>query len=266
MKIKTSQKKYRFRLLISYKGLNYYGWQKQNNLPTIQGQIEQALKQIFQEDIPIFGAGRTDTGAHALGQNAHFELSKSLPDRLHLQKALNAYLIPKDICIQRIWKVPTDFHALHSATSKYYNYLILNRPHPCVFRKKQIHWYPHLLEIKTLQTFSQRIQGRHDFKSFQSSGTPVKSTIRTIHFASWKKLKKDVIIFQIQGEGFLKQMIRNLVGTQLALLREKEPLKKLDEIFSAKNRQAAYTTAPAEGLYLYKVSYPPELDSKCQKI
>ena len=261
-----SQKKHRFRLLISYKGLNYYGWQKQKNLPSIQGHIENVLKRIFQKDIPIVGAGRTDTGVHALGQNAHFELSHFLPNKLHLQKALNAYLIPKDICIQKIWKAPTDFHALRSATSKYYSYLILNRPYPCVFRKGQIYWHPSFLDIKILQALSQKIQGQHDFKSFQSSGTPVKNTIRKIYFANWKQVKKDIIAFQIRGEGFLKQMIRNLVGTQLALLRKKEPLKKLDEIFSAKNRQAAYTTAPAEGLYLCKVSYPSELDSKCQKI
>ena len=266
MKIKTSQEKHRFRLLISYKGLNYYGWQKQINLPTIQGQIEKALKQILQEDVRIIGSGRTDTGAHALEQNAHFDLSRSLPEGLNLQKALNFYLISKDICIRQIWKVPENFHALRSAIGKHYTYLILNRPYPCVFRKGQIYWYPHLVDLTVLQTLSQRIQGQHDFKSFQSSGTPVKSTIRTIHYARWKRVKKDIIAFKIQGEGFLKQMIRNLVGTQLALLREKNPVKKLDEIFSIKDRKAAYTAAPAEGLYLCKVSYPPELDSKCQKI
>ena len=266
MKVKVSQKKNRFRLLISYRGSNYYGWQKQNNLPTIQGQIENALKQILQEDISIVGAGRTDTGAHALGQSAHFTLSKPIPNGLNLQKALNSHLISKDINIRKVWKTPTDFHALRSATSKYYAYLILNRSYPCIFRKGQIYWYPHLLNTNILQTLSQRIQGRHDFKSFQSSGTPIKNTIRTIYLAKWKRIKKDTIAFQIKGEGFLKQMIRNLIGTQLALLKEKEPLKKLDEIFSAKDRRAAYTTAPAEGLYLCKVSYPTELDSKCQKI
>ena len=260
----SSEKKHRFRLLINYNGFKYHGWQRQKNHPTIQGRIEEALKHIFQTKIPVIGAGRTDTGAHAWGQTAHFDLS-FIP-RLHLQKALNAYLVPEGICIRQVWKAPNDFHALHSATGKYYIYLILNRPLPCVFRKGQIYWYPYPVEIAPLQAMSQRIQGQHDFKSFQNSGTPVKNTVRTITFARWQKARKHTLAFHIQGEGFLKQMIRNLLGTQLALLREKEPLKKWDQVLLAKNRAAACATAPASGLYLYKVSYPPELDRKCQKI
>lgn len=255
---------YRFRLLISYKGLKYYGWQKQKDLSTIQSQIEDALKKVFRKEVPVIGAGRTDIGAHAFGQSAHFDLSFS--PSFCIQKALNAFLIPKDICIRQVWKVPNDFHALRSATKKYYIYFILNRKSPCVFRKGQMHWYPYPLKMDQLQAISQRIQGRHDFKSFQNSGTPVKSTIRTITLARWQQPKKSVLAFHIQGEGFLKQMIRNLIGTQLALSREKEPIKKWDEILLAKNRKAAYETAPASGLYLYKVSYPIELDRKCQKI
>lgn len=260
------QKKHRFRLLISYNGFKYYGWQKQKQLSTIQAQIEEAIKQVLQEKVTVVGSGRTDTGTHALGQNAHFDISKPLPAGLHLQKALNAFLVPKDICIRQAWKAPPDFHALHSAINKQYAYFILHRPWPCVFRKNLIYWYPYLMKLDLLQSLSQKIKGRHDFKSFQSSGSPVKSTTRTISSAHWKKIKQHTFVFHIQGEGFLKQMVRNLVGTQLALLREDKPIKKLDEVFSAKDRKAAYATAPASGLYLYKVSYPPELDRKCQKI
>ena len=258
-----SKVKHRFRILLSYKGLKYYGWQKQKDLPTVQGRIEWALKQIFQKEIPITGAGRTDIGAHALGQTAHFDLS-FLP-RFCLQKALNFFLVPEDICVRQVWRAPHHFHALRSATGKHYVYFILNRRSPCVFRKGQILWYPYRMDVNLLQTMSEAIQGRHDFKSFQNSGTPVKSTVRTVTSAHWQKLKKQVWAFQIQGEGFLKQMIRNLVGTQLALLREKEPIKKWHEILQAKDRKAACATAPALGLYLYKVSYPPKLDKECQK-
>lgn len=212
----------------------------------------------------IIGAGRTDIGAHAFGQNAHFDLP--FFPRLHLQKALNAFLIPKNICIRQVWKAPDDFHSLRSATGKHYIYFILNRKSPSVFRKGQIYWYPYHLKMDLLKAMSRKIQGRHDFKSFQNSGTPVKNTTRTITSAYWQQLKSSILAFHIQGEGFLKQMIRNLIGTQLALLREKEPLKKWDEILLAKDRKAACATAPASGLYLYRVSYPPELDRKCQKI
>ncbi len=256
--------KHRIRLLISYNGLKYYGWQKQTSLPTIQGRIEQALKNIFQEDISVVGAGRTDTGAHALGQNAHFDIP--VFPRPNLRKALNSFLVPEGICICQIWKAPDDFHALHSATEKHYAYFILNRPFPCVFRKGQIHLHPHPIKIKILQSLGQKIQGRHDFKSFQNTGTSVKSTIRTVTSARWLWMKKDLLAFHIKGEGFLKQMIRNLVGTQIELLKEKDPIKKWNAILSAKDRKAAYATIPAKGLYLYQVSYPLELDRKCQKI
>ena len=255
--------KQRFRILISYKGLKYYGWQRQKNLATIQGTIEAALKQIFQKDIPVVGAGRTDTGAHAFGQTAHFDLY--LLPRFCLKKALNSFLLPKNICIKQVWTAPSHFHALHSATGKHYKYFILNRPTSCVFRRGQIHWYPYQMNIKLLQKMNQTIHGRHDFKSFQNTGTPVKNTIRNITSALWEKRKKQVWVFDIQGEGFLKQMIRNIVGTQLALLKAKEPLKKWHDIFYAKDRKTAFETAPALGLYLYKVSYPLELDKECQK-
>lgn len=257
-------KSYRFRILISYKGLHYYGWQKQINLPTIQSSIETALKNIFQQDILITGSGRTDRGAHATGQVAHFDMP-FIP-KFNLQKALNAFLIPQDICIHCVEIVPKEFHALHSALQKHYVYIILNQDYPCVFKKGQIYWYPYSIDINKLQSMSQKIQGCHDFKSFQSAGTPIKNTIRNITSARWIVYRKNIVIFQIQGEGFLKQMIRNLVGTQLTLLRKNNPLQKLDDIFAAKNRKAAYITAPASGLYLYKVSYPRVLDKKCQKI
>lgn len=256
-------KKYRFRIFISYKGLNYYGWQRQINLPTIQGTIEAALKNIFQQDILVTGSGRTDTGANAIGQVAHFDLP--LIPKFNLQKALNAFLISQNICINRVETVPLEFHALHCAIQKHYIYMILNRDYPSVFKKGQIYWYPYSINITKLQAMSQRIQGRHDFKSFQSSGTPIKNTVRNITFAKWQFYRKNILVFQIKGEGFLKQMVRNLIGTQLCLLQKNSPVKKLDQIFAAKNRKAAYITAPSSGLYLYKVSYLTTLDNKCQK-
>ena len=258
----------RIRLLISYKGLKYYGWQKQKNLPSVQGKIEQVLTFFFKKKIRLIGAGRTDTGAHAIGQNAHFDLpSGLLSPNYSLTKALNSLLLKEDICIRRAWKTNQDFHSLHSATEKYYIYFILNRPRPCVFRKGLIYWYPYPCDLVTLKALSQQIKGEHDFKSFQNRGTTVKSTVRKIKKAEWRQSQKgNLLSFHIQGEGFLKQMIRNLVGTQLEILRTKKPHQEWQTILSAKDRKRAYKTAPASGLYLYKVSYPPELDRKCEKI
>ena len=309
----------RFRILLSYNGSEYHGWQKQKSQPTVQGEVEQALKSIFKQEVSVVGAGRTDAGAHALGQTAHFDLQGSATlayqptsspkvsshtigesathavgqpasspkvsshtigesathavgqpasslKVLFMKKALNSILLPRGICIRRVYRAPEDFHALGSAVEKTYRYFILNRATPCVFRKKQIHWVSQPLPIDKLNILSKRIEGRHDFKSFQNSGTPLKSTVRTVYLARWQKRKNNVVVFQIKGDGFLKQMIRNLVGAQLALLKEKEALQKWDQIFRAKDRKSAYPTAPAEGLYLYKVSYPKALDSRCKVI
>lgn len=272
----------RFRLLITYNGASYYGWQKQNNkIPTVQFAIEQALYQIFQQKLSVIGASRTDTGTHAIGQNVHFDLKKDLSTGFSIVKALNRWL-PTDIRVRTVWKVPATFHALRSCISKSYIYCVFNQSQPSVFLKGQVHWYPGQLDLHCLQKMSQVIQGRHDFKSFQNSGTSVTSTIRTIHQARWIQRSKNIFIFYIQGEGFLKQMIRNLVGTQLALLTKKtnfnQSRKEVDAqkserilnnwqtIFLAKDRKMALKTAPADGLYLYKVYYPSELDRKCQEI
>ena len=258
--------KQRIRLLLSYQGLKYFGWQKQKNHPSVQGTIEQALKQILNEDISLIGASRTDTGAHALGQTAHFDMAKALPRRLQLKKALNGLLLPKDICIQSAWKAPFSFHALRSAIGKSYKYFILNRERPCVFRKKQVYWYPFPLNIKSLNQMSQLITGRHNFKSFQNKGTVVKSTIRNIHYARWQSEGQGIKKLSIKGDGFLKQMIRNLVGTQLRILKNQEGIKKWQEILNAQDRKHAYQSAPAEGLYLCQVYYPDELDKQCHKL
>ena len=256
--------KQRIRLLISYQGLKYYGWQKQKQHVSVQSNIEQVLKQILRDDISLIGASRTDAGAHALGQNAHFDTSKPLPHQF--KKALNSLLWPKDICVRKAWIAPSHFHALRSATAKSYKYLILNRDKPCVFRTGQIYWYPHPLDIKSLNQMSQCIEGQHDFKSFQNKGTWVKSTIRNISFARWQKTQENKVVFHIKGEGFLKQMIRNIVGTKLMILRKKEGLKRWREILKAKDRKLAYQSAPACGLYLCQVYYPLELNNQCKKL
>ena len=252
--------KNRFKLLISYQGYKYQGWQKQKHTSsTIQETIETALNKIFQEKIRIYGSSRTDAGTHAYGQVAHLDLPKSIPETFPLQKALNA-LLPSDILIRQATRVPDNFHALHCAQKKYYSYLILNKPLPCVFRKKLTYWYPYKVDLEKLKAMAKVITGSQDFKSFQTAGTIVKSTIRRVYSARWEQRKSSLLAFHILGDGFLKQMIRNLVGTQLALLKHEEPIHQLKQIFAARDRRQALDTAPAYGLYLCKVQYPKEFE------
>ena len=250
----------RFKLLITYKGYQYQGWQKQKQTSlTVQEIIETTLHNIFQKKIQLYGASRTDAGAHARGQVAHFDLSKSVPVNFPIQKALNA-LLPPDIIIRQATKIPDDFHAIHSAQKKYYSYLILNHHLPCVFRKELTYWYPYKVDFEKLNAMAQVIEGCQDFKSFQTSGTLVKSTIRQVYSARWEKQKSSILAFHIQGNGFLKQMIRNLVGTQLALLKHKEPVQQFKRIFAAQDRRQALDTAPAYGLYLCKIQYSKKFE------
>ncbi len=250
----------RFKLLITYQGYQYQGWQKQKHTSsTIQEIIETSLNNIFQKKIRIYGASRTDAGTHARGQVAHLNLSKSVPVNFPLQRALNA-LLPSNIVIQQVTKVSNDFHALHSAQRKHYSYLILNNPLPCVFRKELTYWYPYKVDFGKLSDMAKVIEGSQDFKSFQTSGTLVKSTIRQVYSAQWEKQKSSILAFHIQGDSFLKQMIRNLVGTQLALLKHKEPVQRLKHIFTAQDRRQALDTAPAYGLYLCKIQYSKQFE------
>ena len=253
----------RIRLSITYNGTNYYGWQKQLKLPSVQAAIEQALQAIFKQKIHIVGASRTDTGTHAIMQTAHFDLKDPLPKKLSIIKALNHYL-PKDIRVRKAWQVAKSFHALNSVCAKTYIYYILNRNIMNVFLQDRIYWHPYPINLNSLQKMSECIIGTHDFKSFQNAGSSVQHSMRTIYQAKWLKTHKNIFAFIIKGNGFLKQMVRNLVGTQLSLLtkypNQSKIIKKWQIILQAKDRKAALKTAPAHGLY------PSKLDRKCLKI
>jgi tRNA pseudouridine38-40 synthase len=254
----------RYRLNISYDGGCFNGWQKQTIGPeTVQGTLEKILKTVLRQPTRLIGSGRTDTGVHALVQFAHFDTEKEL-DRTFL-RSLNA-LAPEGLVIRSVERVPDDFHALASCTSKTYIYRIWNAPVPSVSRR---HWSLHVskpLNIEKLNHLSQILVGEIDFKSFQSRGTPVATTVRQITFAEWRHVSRHLIEFRISGEGFLKQMVRNIVGTLLYLERKDGTADDLRAILAAGDRQAAKDTAPPHGLFLYQVKYPTALDNQCRKI
>jgi len=255
----------KIRLHLSYDGTDFQGWQKQPGAPTIQGTLESALAQIYQEPIKVIGSGRTDAGTHAVQQVVHFEAPKTLKQEERLVRALNA-MLPETMVVRGAWLAPADFHALYSAHRKTYIYRIWNGPtRSALWNKRALH-VTHPLNLKFLQTLTHEIIGHKDFKSFQTTGTPVKTTVRTVDLCEFVERSSHLIEFRIRGSGFLKQMVRNLVGTLLHLERNEGDLNQLRAIFEARNRQAAKTTAPAHGLYLYRVYYPPALDNKCLKL
>lgn len=257
-------KPYRVRLDLSFDGSLFMGWQKQSNGTfTVQGVLEEKLSEIFKEKINVQGSGRTDRGVHALHLVAHFDCSMD-PTKIKLRMALQSKC-PKFLVIKNVYVAPKEFHAQRSALEKTYKYLIKNAPTPSAMKWNKSVWIKHKLDLHYLNEISKCLIGTHDFKSFQNTGTDLKTSVREIYEAKWTQVRPGWIEFSIRGNGFLKQMVRNIVGTQLALAKSGQPIEKMKEILEAKNRQVALKTADPEGLYLVSVKYPQTLDNKCLK-
>ena len=255
----------RIRLLISYDGTDFHGWQMQTSeQPTIQSTLESALARIFGQSVRVHGSGRTDAGAHSVGQVAHFDAPRDIAS-YDMRRAINRWL-PNSIVVRAVWAAPRDFHSLFSAQRKTYKYWIWNHRVPSALYARYRHWVARPLDMEYLQKCSDLLLGEHDFKSFQTAGTPIISTVRRIEKASWRRVGRHTLEFTICGNGFLKQMVRNIVGTMLDMGRLGEAPSEMSRILTACDRQAARASAPAHGLYLYRVEYPQLLDSQCRKL
>ncbi len=241
------------RLLIEYDGTNYQGWQVQPDGPTIQGMIEEKLTLITGEVIHLIGSGRTDSGVHAFGQVANFK-TKSKLDVHSIQRALNS-LLPPDIVIQRAEEVEEDFHARRESKSKVYEYRILNQDIRSAFRHKYAWHIPQKLDLEEMRKATRILIGEHDFSSFRSVGTPTRTAIRRVIRAEWKKGRDGLIWFEIEASGFLKQMVRALVGTLVEVGRGKIDSEEFQKILDSRDRKKAGPTAPAHGLFLKEVKY-----------
>jgi len=240
----------RFRLLIEYNGSAYCGWQIQNGQITVQGAIEHALKQIFSTHIGIVGAGRTDTGVHARGQVAHFDIESQIePGKL--QRSLNG-ILEKDICVKEISPVNSRFHARFSAKLREYHYFIATQPTALY---EMFSWQAlYKLDLKRMNKAVEYIIGNNDFESFCRTKSDVNNHFCRIKKAQWKE-KESFLIFKIQADRFLHGMVRTLVGTFVDIGRSKLDVNKIEEIMKGKDRTLASQSAPAKGLVLEKVYY-----------
>ena len=241
-------------LEIEYDGTNYAGWQVQapQKKKSIQEVIEKTLCKILQEKVRITGSGRTDSGVHALAQVANFKTTNDIrPDKLRL--ALNS-LLPKDISISKVEEVPLDFHSCFDAKSKIYRYQILNRRFPSAHLRNTAYFYSYPLDLKLMQNEARCLLGKHDFKSFRASDKKERSSVRRI-----KKIKitqkRGIISIEIEADGFLYNMVRNIVGTLIEIGRGRFSEGSLKKILLGKNRKLAGPTALAKGLSLVKVKY-----------
>lgn len=241
------------KIIVEYEGTNYYGWQKQPKGPTIQEAIENALENITGENIFLFGSGRTDSGVHARGQVANFKTESKIK-AAELQMGLNSVL-PKDITIKNAQEVDLDFHAQHSAKSKTYIYKVFISPHPSALLRKRAWYIPHPLELDQMRQSAEHLIGEHDFKAFAQSGAEVKTTVRTVLSVGIEQINKDILEFNIEATGFLKRMVRLIVGTMAQVGKGRITPLDFSEILDSGEKTKLVYAAPAHGLYLENVRY-----------
>jgi tRNA pseudouridine38-40 synthase len=241
------------KLTIEYDGKSYLGWQVQPKGPTVQGTIEEQLRRLTRETVHLISSGRTDAGVHAIGQVAHFK-TQHLMDCPTLQRALNS-LLPADIMIWEVEEVDQDFHARKDCKSKVYKYRVLNRNVRSVFLRESAWHISQPLDLGEMKKAAQRLIGEHDFSSFRSVGTPTRTAVRKVIRAEWKRDREGLLTFEIEANGFLKQMVRAIVGTLVEVGKKKITPEDFGQILESRDRTKAGPTAPAHGLFLKEVKY-----------
>jgi len=244
----------KFKAVVEYDGTLYHGWQLQPQRPTIQGELEKVLLRLSGGLIRVHGAGRTDSGVHAVGQVAHFEMAwTASPEKL--RGACNA-LLPKDILIRCVEPAEPKFHARHSALSKTYLYQILDRPLRSCFRRYYTWHVPFGLDVAKMNEAADHLLGCHDFAAFGAPTDGTDSTIREMLFTQWARDPGSGLLqFTITGSGFLRYMVRSLVGTLVMVGQGKISQQRFQDVLVSRNRAAAGQTAPPHGLFLAAVSY-----------
>ena len=257
-------------LTIEYSGVNYSGWQIQQNAPTVQGAVERALSELCGEDIRVNGCSRTDAGVHADNFVLNFYTDSTIP-AARFPAALSAFL-PGDVAAKSAREVPASFHARYDAAGKTYRYLIHLSPLPSALLWKRV-WHVKLPELSSLSetTLARRLAkvntaaahfiGTHDFTAFRAEGSNVKSTVRTISRAEVTVIPPSVTVpcpllcFEITGDGFLYNMVRIMAGTLMEVYKGKLAPSSIPAIIESKDRTQAGMTAPPDGLYLHEVFY-----------
>lgn len=240
------------KITLEYDGTNYYGWQKQKGMKTIQGEIEEALFAVTKERCEVTGSSRTDAGVHAKGFVANFRTNSKVPPN-RFREALNVKL-PNDIVILKSEKVDDEFHARYYAKGKTYEYSILNDDVPSALMRNQVYHYKYDLDIDAMKVAAKQFIGTHDFAAFKTQGSSVKGTIRTIFEVKVEKTEK-IIKISVSGDGFLYNMVRIIVGTLINVGRGKTDSNSIVDIINKKDRTLAGDCVPPHGLLLKEVYY-----------
>lgn len=243
-----------FKLTLAYDGTSFVGWQRQAAGVSIQGLIEDAMAALEGKPVTVFGAGRTDAGVHALGQVASLSLERHI-DAATLLRAVNAHL-PATVRVLDAVDVPTSFHARFDATGKTYRYRIWNGGVLSPFERQYAWHVPSpALDGPAMRDAAVRLEGRQDFAAFQTSGAHTATTERVVSSSRVTAGPGPLVTYEITGDGFLRHMVRGIVGTLVEIGCGRRPPEWMSEVLKSKQRSAAGRTAPAAGLFLVRVEY-----------
>lgn len=244
-----------FRLTLAYDGAGFEGWQVQPGRRTVQGALEQAIARVAHERVRVTGSGRTDAGVHAEGQVASVRLETALaPERL--RRALNGVLDP-DVVVRELREAPEDFDACRDALGKLYRYAIWNGPDRDPLRRQRALCLQRPLDLAAVRHAAAQLVGSHDFASFQAAGSSVRSTLRTLRRLDAEGEAGGALEWWFEGSGFLRHMVRNLVGTLLEVGSGRRDPEGMSALLAARDRTRAGPTAPAHALTLVRVHYGP---------
>jgi len=265
------------KLVVQYDGTDYVGWQRQTSGTSIQGLLEDALRPIEGSDVTVHGAGRTDAGVHASGQVASVRLAAAI-EPATLARALNAVL-PLDVRVASVEVAAEDFHARFSATGKVYDYQVVNAPFVSPFLRRYVWHVIPALDVEAMIAASAPLVGTHDFAAFQGAGSDVRSPVRTVRRLEWgcgwgQAVNREFtihgltppgpdlpLVIRIEGDGFLRHMVRNIAGTLVEVGRGRWPAAAVADILASRDRARAGTTAPAAGLVLREVLYSHKIQT-----
>ena len=244
------------KIVLAYDGTNYCGWQYQPDVATVQGTLETAIQSATGRAVRVTASGRTDSGVHALRQVASLQIDTTLSDET-LYRALSAKL-PEDIRILSVSTVDDSFHSIRDAVSKRYRYLIQDGGQEDVFYRRFQWFLPKPLDDQAMKTAAEFVRGKHDFASFESVGSPRQSSVRTVLDISVERQKREIseaICIEIAADGFLYNMVRNIVGSLVKIGQGRAEIELIPQLLEERDRKNAGMTAPACGLTLVNVEY-----------
>ncbi|MBL4633306.1 MAG: tRNA pseudouridine(38-40) synthase TruA [Kofleriaceae bacterium] len=248
----TSNSERTLKFIVEYDGTGLCGWQRQDNGPTVQQHLEQAISEMLKTPTAVVGASRTDAGVHSVGQTAIFKTDCTIPC-FGLRQGLNR-LLPDAITLRSVEEVSSDFHPRFDARGKHYCYTVLNRDTPSPLQRRNTWYLSKPLDVDAMSEAAQALCGEHDFSSFRASGCGAKTPHRRIHKISVTRVG-ELVKIEVWGNAFLRNMVRIIAGTIVDVGRGRISAQQMAEILEAKDRRAARQTAPAQGLCLLEVFY-----------